>query len=129
MKILHLINKRNPKTNRPWGIYPMKDEKGVYYSCCWDFPLEKSKELIGGMIFFHLTKSDRSHLGGVVKDVLPVNLNDTSDYPFIELNEDEDPQRKDRVMFVFQVTQEGREQKWRGKDHSMSWTSGIIDEE
>ena len=25
-------------------------------------------------------------------------------------------------------TPEGREQRWRGKDHAMSWTSGIIDE-
>ena len=30
-------------------------------------------------------------------------------------------------MFKFEITPEGREQIWRGKDHAMSWTSGIID--
>jgi hypothetical protein len=33
------------------------------------------------------------------------------------------------MIFEFEITLEGREQRWRGKDHAMSWTSGIIDEE
>ena len=43
------------------------------------------------------------------------------------INHEDQNKKQSRVMFKFEITPEGREQRWRGKDHSMSWTSGIID--
>ena len=103
----------------------VKDETNLYISCCWDFKLEEAKTLIGGMIFFHDTKSERSKLGGNVLDVQPVRLDEETE--FHKINLEDQNKKQSRVMFKFEITPEGREQRWRGKDHSMSWTSGILD--
>jgi len=89
--------------------------------------LEEAKTLIGGMIFFHDTKSERSKLGGHVVDVQSVKLDEETE--FHKVDPEDTSKRQTRVMFKFEITPEGREQRWRGKDHAMSWTSGIIDEE
>ena len=125
MKILHLINKPTEDSIHSKGMTKVKDETNLYISCCWDFKLEEAKTLIGGMIFFHDTKSERSKLGGNVLDVQPVRLDEETE--FHKVDPDDISKRQTRVMFKFEIIPEGREQRWRGKDHSMSWTSGIID--
>ena len=125
MKILHLINKTESGEMLPKGVSKSKEAGNIYISCCWDFKLEEAKTLIGGMIFFHDTKSERSKLGGNVLDVQPVRLDEETE--FHKVDPDDTSKRQTRVMFKFEITPEGREQIWRGKDHSMSWTSGIID--
>ena len=110
MWVLHLINRMNPETSRPHGIFKVKDEQNTYYSCCWDIDPEESMKLIGGMIFLHETKSHKSNLGGRVTDVIPVNMEDNSKYDFIEITEGTDPKRLERVMFKFEITPDGREQ-------------------
>ena len=125
MKILHLINKPTPDSIHAKGLIKVKDETNRYISCCWDFKLEEAKGLIGGMIFFHDTKSERSKLGGNVVDVQPVRLDEETE--FHKVDPEDENKRQSRVMFKFEITPEGREQRWRGKDHAMSWTSGIID--
>ena len=125
MKILHLINKTQPLELLPKGVSKSKEDGNIYISCCWDFKLEEAKTLIGGMIFFHDTKSDRSKLGGHVVDVQSVKLDEETE--FHKADPEDTSKRQTRVMFKFEITPEGREQRWRGKDHAMSWTSGIID--
>ena len=125
MKILHLINKTQPLELLPKGVSKSKEDGNIYISCCWDFKLEEAKTLIGGMIFFHDTKSDRSKLGGHVVDAQPVKLDEETE--FHKVDPEDENKRQSRVMFKFEITPEGREQRWRGKDHAMSWTSGIID--
>jgi len=128
MKVLHLKCTINPHTKRRRGVTPVEGKENTYYSCCWNFPLDKSKELIGGMIFFHDTKKDKSGLGGIVTDVHPVHMDDPETQKYVDpIDESDDPKRKERVMFEFRITKEGREQKWRGRDDINSWTSGIID--
>ncbi len=127
MKILHLINRTDPNTKRPIGISKVKDEMNTYMSCCWDFDLIEAKELIGGMIYFHETKSEKSKLGGRVLDIQPIKMDEDSQYHQTKL--DDAGKRQQRVMFKFETTPEGRNQKWRGQDHAMSWTSGIVDVE
>ena len=124
MWVLHLINKTNPETKRPYGVYKVKNEINNYYSCCWNFDLERSKNLIGGMIYLHNSKSEKSFFGGKVLEVIPVNLDSPPD--FVILRTDDDPKQRDRVMFKFESLTEGKGKEWEGKDHSMSWTSGII---
>ena len=125
MKILHLINKTQPLELLPKGVSKSKEDGNIYISCCWDFKLEEAKTLIGGMIFLHDTKSERSKLGGHVVDVQSVKLDEETE--FHKADPEDTSKRQTRVMFKFEITSEGREQRWRGKDHSMSWTSGIID--
>ena len=55
----------------------------------------------------------------------PVRLDEETE--FHKVNPEDQNKKQSRVMFKFEITPEGREQIWRGKDHSMSWTSGIID--
>tara|TARA_B110000008_G_scaffold273760_1_gene308538 strand:+ start:240 stop:626 length:387 start_codon:yes stop_codon:yes gene_type:complete len=125
VKILHLINKTEAGEMLPKGVSKSKEDDNIYISCCWDFKLEEAKALIGGMIFFHDTKSERSKLGGNVVSVQPVRLDEETEFHKVDL-EDKN-KRQSRVMFKFEISPEGREQIWRGKDHSMSWTSDIID--
>tara|TARA_B100000586_G_C19980593_1_gene371807 strand:+ start:223 stop:606 length:384 start_codon:yes stop_codon:yes gene_type:complete len=125
MKILHLINKPTPDSIHAKGLTKVKDEKNSYVSCCWDFKLEKAKTLIGGMIFFHDTKSEKSKFGGRVIDVQSIKLDEETEFHKVDPNDKD--KKQSRVMFKFEMTPEGRELRWRGKDHSMSWTSGIID--
>ena len=125
MKILHLINKPTPDSIHAKGLTKVKDEKNSYISCCWDFKLEEAKTLIGGMIFFHDTKSEKSKFGGRVIDAQAIKLDEETEFHKVDPNDKD--KKQSRVMFKFEITPEGREQSWRGKDHSMSWTSGIID--
>ena len=125
MKILHLINKPTPDSIYAKGLTKVKDEKNSYVSCCWDFDLEVAKTLIGGMIFFHDTKSEKSKLGGRVLDVQSIRLDEDTEYH--KIDPDDKDKKQQRVMFKFEITPDGCNQRWRGKDHSMSWTSGIID--
>ena len=57
-------------------------------------------------------------------EVIPVNLENPPDY--VVVDDDSDPKGRDREMFKFEVILDGRNQKWRGKDHSMSWRGGIF---
>ena len=125
MKILHLINKPTEDSIHAKGMTKVKDETNLYISCCWDFKLEEAKTLIGGMIFFHDAKSERSKLGGNVVDVQSVTHDEETE--FHKVNPEDQNKKQSRVMFKFEITPEGREQIWRGMDHSMSWTSGIIE--
>jgi hypothetical protein len=127
MKILHLINKPTPDSIYAKGLTKVKDEKNSYVSCCWDFDLEVAKTLIGGMIFFHDTKSEKSKLGGRVLDVQSIRLDEDTEYH--KIDPDDKDKKQQRVMFKLEITPYGRNQRWRGKDHSMSWTSGIIESE
>ena len=46
--------------NMPVGVTQIEPKVNKYMSCCWDFDLDEMKELIGGMIFFHNSKTSLS---------------------------------------------------------------------
>jgi len=127
MKSLHLINKVIEGSYKRMGINKIKGEKNNYYSCCWKFKLEDALELIGGSIYFHPTKKDVSSFGGKVLDVKPMKLNGIATEYYTPTVGDED-RSQDRVYFIFESSDEYRGKKWRGADHDMSWTSGIVDD-
>ena len=119
MKILHLIqNTLHEDSNvKRLGLDVLKDIKPLTYSsCCWDFSIEEAKSLINGHIYLHETKTKPSFVGGVVVDVGSVILNEGTAVS-----------RTERVKFIFQANIECKNQVWRGADHSMAWTSGIIE--
>lgn len=132
MWVVHLINKIDPRNGRLAGLNPASeiDPNGHHFhSCCWDFSLEEAQKLIGGMIYLHLTKKRPAEWAGRVKDVGPINLRDKTMerfFPHVE-SMGLDPKKFDRVKFIVEILPERRGEKWRGADHSMSWTSGIIE--
>ena len=114
MKAVHVICRDDENTKRPKGIFKIAG-KHQFTSEAWDFSNEDAESLIGGTIFFHTAKSEKSYLGGTVS-------------AFEELFRD-DLARKERIKFTFTSTLEARKQPWRGMDHGMAWTGGIINAE
>lgn len=126
MKVLHLICKKDEGSLSLRGIKPVSGESGVYISCCWDFKFDDAKRLEGGKIYFHETKSERSSLGGNVIEAVQIDLGD-GETEYYSPSADDQSKRQKRVMFKFRVSADCRDVKWFGKNHAMSWTSGIID--
>ena len=133
LKVVHLINKIksdfDPRTRKPnetmrEGLFH-GGEKNHFVSCCWDFNIEEAQNLIGGMIYLHDTKAEKSFMGGKVVDVQQVDLNEGNEY--FDPTTQKVPSRSERVWIKFESTYEGRGIAWSGQDHSMAWTSGIID--
>jgi hypothetical protein len=84
-----------------------------YTSCCWVISEEEATKLLGGWIYFHETKADRSAMGGVVTAVQRADRIGES--------------QPDRYVISFDSRIEGKGQKWRGADHNMAWWSGIVE--
>ena len=115
------------ETNRPLGLTQIQPKINKYMSCCWDFDIEEMKQLIGGMIFFHKTKTEPSYLGGKVLDVHPITMDKDYDGPYYQPKLEDIDKRSDRMMFEFEITIDSRDVKWRGKDHMMSYFGGIVE--
>lgn len=71
MKVVHLINKLkidyDPRTRGPYdtkheGLF-RTDVRDIYVSCCWDFNSEEAMQLVGGRIYLHHTKKEKSFMG------------------------------------------------------------------
>jgi hypothetical protein len=124
MKVLHLINRKRPNSYQREGLTLVSDEPHHYVSCCWDLDFAECQTLIGGMIYLHNSKGEKSFMGGVVKEVEQIDLNIGG--PYYQPTSDVRPARTLRVQIKFESTHEGRNVKWQGMDHSMAWTSGII---
>lgn len=114
MKAVHLICRDDEETKRPKGIIKIAGDN-QYTSEAWDFSIEQAESLIGGNIFFHKAKAERSYFGGKIT-------------AFEEIIR-EDLARKDRIKFTITSTLEARNQAWRGKDYNIAWTGDIIDVE
>jgi len=130
--ILHLICKgRGHKTGVPTDINGIVRRfdlgPNTYSSGYWDFSLEEGKKLIGGGLHLHESKRQKSTLGGTVVDVYEQELNEET---VIELKMDylPIPKRRNRVVFVFQLTTLCKNVEWRGNDWMMSYNGGIVSE-
>ena len=112
MKAVHLICRNDEVTKRPKGIDKIGGDH-QYTSEAWDFSPEQAESLIGGEILFHQTKAEKSFFGGTITGYEEINRDDLA--------------RQERIKFTFTATLEAKNQPWRGHDHSMAWTSGIIE--
>mgnify|MGYP001182412735 CR=1 FL=1 len=111
MKAIHLLSKPQ---GLPIGMTAVAGVKDQYRSEAW--PLANNPDLealIGGWVYFHDTKADGSRIGGRIVR--------------IELVDRVDKAISEGVAFVFDSKLEGRKQLWRGADHGMAWTGGIVD--
>lgn len=92
------------------GIKGLGDNQ--YSSEAWDIPIEDAEKLVGGNVYFHTTKNDKSYFGGVV-----------TKYEVMEI----DAAHTKRIKIYLNATKEAKEQAWNGKDHGMAWYSGTIE--
>jgi hypothetical protein len=113
MKAVHLICRRDGISLK--GLTPIKEGKDIYRSCCWAFrETDNPHELIGGWAYLHpVSKSAPSEFGGVVRAVEPAKR----DGKAIE----------DGYVLVIEARRQGKGQPWRGADHGMAWTGGIVE--
>lgn len=107
-KAIHLINRREGTGH--FGMSRWEDETHGYRSCCWLLTDEQAADLLGGWVNFHATKADVSRFGGRILGFEPGS-----------------GEMADRKVILFRAEREGREQTWRGADHDMAYTSGILD--
>lgn len=113
MKALHLLCRRNGTSFI--GLTTVVGHKGLYRSCCWDFTNEKELlSLVGGWLYLHpVSKLRPSEFGGVVRSLEPTRLTGKA--------------HEDRYAFVFEVRREAQKQQWRGAEHGMAWTGGLVE--
>ncbi len=110
MKVIHFICKREGA--RLKGV-TFDKETNLFRSGQWDISKQQADELIGGWVYLHPNKASRSEFGGIVHSVESVT--------------DETLSHAQRIVFVLEQRPEGRDQKWRGKEHTMAHSSGLLD--
>ena len=66
------------------------------------------------MIYLHETKSAASYFGGRVTSWCHATDHDTAEHA-------------GDVIFTIEANVEGKGQPWSGQDHSMAWTSGLLE--
>ena len=60
-----------------------------------------------------VSKFEPSEFGGIVRDVHPARRVGAA--------------TEEGYVFTFEAKREGKGQPWRGRDHSMAWTGGVVD--
>jgi len=103
---LHLLCR--DRLNLTRGAEPDTWESGF-----WDVPSTEATRLVGGMIYLHQTKGARSYFGGRVLASREV--------------ETESAHSK-RIVFTFVFDASARDVSWRGADHGMAVTGGVVEE-
>lgn len=115
MSSIHIICKK-AEDGSEWigrrGVSCVDKVEHIYVSGKWDLDLEAAKILIGGDLYLHETKNDRSGFGGKIIEVRPAIL--------------ETKARDQRIEFVFKATKEHKGKAWKGANHAMAWNSGIL---
>ncbi|NNC19691.1 hypothetical protein HJC22_28635 [Corallococcus exiguus] len=93
------------------NLHRVSDDE--YESGNWVVAPADAQRLIGGMIYLHNTKSERSYFGGKIKSARPVRTNDRI---------------PDRIVFRFVPLSEARGIRWRGIDHINAHQSGVVED-
>lgn len=111
MQAIHFICKREDGVNLK-GLKFDKERK-TFRSGDWDISVEDAQSLVGGWLYLHPDKASPSEFGGTVLGFETV-VNTTK-------------ARSERIILVVQKQQQAIRQRWRGKDHSMAHSSGVVD--
>lgn len=59
---IHFICRR--EDNERKGLFQVEGRRGVYHSCCRNISDKEAESLIGGWLYLHQTKRERSGFGG-----------------------------------------------------------------
>lgn len=112
MKVIHFLCR--PKGRGMTGLSHVAGT--TYRSEAWPISEDEAQELVGGSIYLHEAKSKPSRIGGRILG-----------YEVVTLDAADPAARKQRIAFTFESSAEGRNVPWRGQDHDMSMTSGVLD--
>lgn len=119
MKAVHLICRRN-KDGKFKDLKLVNNDLGklTYQSGYWAFNAShKLDELIGGWVYLHpASKRKASEFGGIVTAVT-----------LVAKGRDDNKTKQDGYLLTIESHLEGRHQAWRGADHGMAWTGGLIE--
>lgn len=115
LKACHFICKRVEGRSLPRHVDFAEGEKDTYFSGYWDMTPEQAEELIGGNIYLHTAKAERSYFGGRVLSYA------------LEQFEDEGVNRDSGIRFKFLALKDCKNVAWRGNKRAMAHSSGIID--
>ena len=85
---------------------------GNHRSGQWDISDDDARSLVGGWLYLHPTKADRSEFGGVIVGYEPVV--------------DKQLAHAERIVLLIEKRREGSGQRWRGKSHGMAYSSGLV---
>ena len=110
-KAIHLKNERQGISRR--GLTKVVGERNGWRSCCWLLTDEEQDALIGGWLYLHETKSTPSQFGGMIIGFEPAERDGAA--------------RSNGVAIVFRADSRARDQGWRGANHGMAWTSGVLE--
>ena len=113
MKAIHLICRRKPTSFE--GLDPAPEGKNVYMSYAWNFPAKFDlASLSGGWIYLHpVSKNTPSEFGGLIHEIITSARFGKA--------------RSDGYMVIFEARREAGGKKWRGSNHGMAWTGGIVE--
>jgi hypothetical protein len=115
MKAIHFICKRDVDGINLNGVSVVeRTPKPVYRTCCWDIPIKDAEALIGGWVYLHPKKAAPSEFGGRV-------------IRFEAGQEWLGKAHENRIAFFIQASPQARGKAWRGADHSLAWTGGLIE--
>ena len=104
---IHLINRRKGPTLL--GLDRWVEQADGFRSCCWQLSDEQAASLVGGWVYLHGSKAERSSFGGQILG--------------FEQGQDGSADRK---AILFRAEASCRGQRWRGANHGMAYTSGIV---
>lgn len=120
---IHILNKVVEGSNiKRIGLDVVKGSSPLQFkSGHWD-PIsmgfkdvdEVREKLVGGMVYLHNDKKSESFVGGLILEIEDVLL-------------EEEFKREDRFIITFQSMVEGKGQKWRGKNFTMGYNSGLVE--
>jgi hypothetical protein len=104
---LHLLCR--DRLNLTRGGQPDTWESGF-----WDVSPADASTLVGGMLYLHQSKGDRSYFGGRISSFREV---------------DTDHVKKARIVFAFTFDAKARGASWQGAKHGIAVKSGVVNEE
>lgn len=110
-KAIHLINEREGLGRK--GLTLVDRQTDTWRSCCWLLSEEDQNALLGGWLYLHDTKGKAASFAGQIIG--------------FEAAKRETAAREDGVAILFRADRSARDQKWRGANHGMAYSSGIID--
>ena len=85
----------------------------LYDSGNWDMHVSEAESLVGGWLYLHPAKKKLSEYGGKIVSWQKIV--------------DEDKAHSERVVFKFEAKKQAQGKKWRGKNHTMAWQSGVVE--
>jgi hypothetical protein len=110
-KSIHLICRRENGTLK--GLTTVDKSAQLYRSIAWEILPSEADELVGGWVYFHPRKADKSEFGGEVVNIERLATISAHGHP--------------EIGIVLKAKTQGRGQDWRGADHQMAHRSGLVD--